>query len=144
MSELNTILLLRTLVIPGRSVHGERVNCKGVQRSALCRSRRELSNAYFLAKFGFDTAENEPSKVCRIPRRRRCRPPIQPGPIGVWGTGVCRELHQASSLATSADYKNVYKGPVDCRTLSLNSLTYLLDCSHAAFLLLAMLLIPLE
>ena len=34
-----------------------------VQRSALCRSRRELSNEYLLAKFGFDTAENEPSKV---------------------------------------------------------------------------------
>ena len=29
----------------------------------MCRSRRELSNAYLLAKFGFDTAENEPSKV---------------------------------------------------------------------------------
>ena len=36
---------------------------KTVQRSALCRSRRELSNAYLLAKFGFDTAENEPCKV---------------------------------------------------------------------------------
>ena len=34
-----------------------------MQRSALCRSRRELSNAYLVAKFGFDTAENEPSKV---------------------------------------------------------------------------------
>ena len=33
-----------------------------MQRSALCRSRRELSNAYLLAKFGFNTAENEPSK----------------------------------------------------------------------------------
>ena len=33
----------------------------------MCRSRRELSNAYFLAKFRFDTAENEPCKVCRIP-----------------------------------------------------------------------------
>ena len=32
----------------------------------MCRSRRELSNAYFLAKFRFDTAENEPSKVCPI------------------------------------------------------------------------------
>ena len=31
--------------------------------SALCRSRRELSNAYFLAKFGFDTAENEPCEI---------------------------------------------------------------------------------
>ena len=36
---------------------------KTVQRSALCRSRRELSNEYLLAKFGFDTAENEPCKV---------------------------------------------------------------------------------
>ena len=30
----------------------------------MCRSRQELSNAYLLAKFGFDTAENEPSEVC--------------------------------------------------------------------------------
>ena len=37
----------------------------------MCRSRRELSNAYFLSKFGFDTAENEPCKVCRIPRASR-------------------------------------------------------------------------
>ena len=37
-----------------------------MQRSALCRSRRELSNAYFLAKIGFDTAENEPSKIWPI------------------------------------------------------------------------------
>ena len=36
---------------------------RAVQRSALCRSRRELSNAYLLAKFGCDTAENEPFKV---------------------------------------------------------------------------------
>ena len=31
---------------------------KAVQRSALCRSRRELSNEYLLAKIGFDTEEN--------------------------------------------------------------------------------------
>ena len=37
-----------------------------MQRSALCRSRRELSNTYFLAKIRFDTAENEPCKVCPI------------------------------------------------------------------------------
>ena len=42
-----------------------------MQRSALCRSRRELSNGYLLAKFGFDTAasqpaENEPCKVCPL------------------------------------------------------------------------------
>ena len=32
----------------------------------MCRSRRELSNEYLLANFGFDTAENEPYKVCPI------------------------------------------------------------------------------
>ena len=30
-----------------------------------CRSRQELSNEYSLAKFGVDTAENEPLKVCQ-------------------------------------------------------------------------------
>ena len=29
----------------------------------MCRSRRELSNEYLLAKFGFDTTENEPCEV---------------------------------------------------------------------------------
>ena len=29
----------------------------------MCRSRRELSNEYLLAKFGVDTAENEPLEV---------------------------------------------------------------------------------
>ena len=40
-------------------------NLRAVQRSALYRSRGELSNANSLAKFGFDTAENEPCKVCQ-------------------------------------------------------------------------------
>ena len=40
-----------------------RERCKTVQRSALCRSRRELSNEYLLAKIGVDTAENEPLEV---------------------------------------------------------------------------------
>ena len=30
----------------------------------MCRSWRELSKAYFVAKFGFHTAENEPYQVC--------------------------------------------------------------------------------
>ena len=38
---------------------------RAVQRSAFCRSRRELSNAYLLANVAFDTAENEPCKVCQ-------------------------------------------------------------------------------
>ena len=41
----------------------EKCDFRAVQRSALCRARRELSNAYLVTKFGFDTAENEPSKV---------------------------------------------------------------------------------
>ena len=40
----------------------------GFHSSALCRSRRELSNVCLLAKLGFDTAENEPSQVCHPPR----------------------------------------------------------------------------
>ena len=39
------------------------VDSKKVQRSALCRSRRELSNEYLLAKIGVDTAEKEPLEV---------------------------------------------------------------------------------
>ena len=39
------------------------MDSKTVQRSTLCRSRRELSNEYLLAKIGVDTAENEPLEV---------------------------------------------------------------------------------
>ena len=37
-----------------------------MQRSALCRSRRELSYEYLLAKISVDTAENEPLEVWGI------------------------------------------------------------------------------
>ena len=37
-----------------------------MQRSALCRSRRDLSNEYLLAEFGFDTAEKELCEVCPL------------------------------------------------------------------------------
>ena len=49
------------------------VDSKTVQRSALCRSRREFSNEYLLAKVGIDTAENEPCKVCPISAYRSPR-----------------------------------------------------------------------
>ena len=39
----------------------------------MCRSRRELSNEYLLAKFVFDTAENEPCKVCLLSADRSPR-----------------------------------------------------------------------
>ena len=60
-----------------------------MQRSALCRSRRELSNEYLLAKIGVDTAENEPLKVWRkiqfiIHSPPYSRRPIQRQPQAVW------------------------------------------------------------
>ena len=39
----------------------------------MCRSRRELSSEYLLAKFDFDTAENEPCKVCPLSAYRSPR-----------------------------------------------------------------------
>ena len=90
-----------------------------MQRGALCRSRRvhcvdlgesfPTSIYYLLAKFGFDTAENEPCEVCPIPRGAACsgqgrrgvlaRPPWRagcrggrrrcgPSPPGTWGTQI--------------------------------------------------------
>ena len=47
------------------------------QRCVLCRSRRELSNGYLLAKIGIDTAENGPRKF-GLPARRRI--------LGYWHT----------------------------------------------------------
>ena len=37
----------------------------GAKACKSCRSRQELLNEYLLANFGFDTAENEPLKVCQ-------------------------------------------------------------------------------
>ena len=48
-----------------------------MQRSVLCRSRRELSNEYLVAKIGFDTAENELCKVCPLSVYRSPR-------LGLW------------------------------------------------------------
>ena len=54
----------------------------------MCRSRRELSNAYLLAKFGFDTAENEPCQL-RVHGGVQCH--------GVTGTAL-RSLATAPKL----------------------------------------------
>ena len=37
----------------------------GAKACVSCRTRKMLSNEYLLVKFGFDTAENEPSKVAK-------------------------------------------------------------------------------
>ena len=62
-----------------------------------------LSNAYFLAKFRFDTAENEPAKKLRnlanfpnfanpnpIAPGRSPRPSREPSPSGSWSGGASR------------------------------------------------------
>ena len=81
-----------------------------MQRSALCRSRRELSNAYLVAKFGFDTAENEPAKVCLLnepppPRgpapgcaRRRSRRSARTGRSQIL-VSVCQLFHLLKKIA---------------------------------------------
>ena len=75
-----------------------------MQRSALCRSRRELSNEYLLAKIGVDTAENEPLEVwakiqftihftpypracSAVPSRKRT---LNPAPVAVRKVWICR------------------------------------------------------
>ena len=68
----------------GRANFAELVlGCIETERSTLCRSRRELSNAYFLAKFGFNTAENEPCQVC---------------PIEQCSSGQCNRMKQGASV----------------------------------------------
>ena len=65
---------------------------RAVQRSTLCRSWRELSNEYLVAKIGFDTAENEPCK--RLPAQTASKYQNQ-NPSGIfifWPPFVLRYL----------------------------------------------------
>ena len=68
-----------------------------IEPSALCRSRGELSNEYFVARFGFDTAANEP--CIKFAARRRARgfgrrkPAAAPQPraaAAAWRRGLAR------------------------------------------------------
>ena len=43
---------------------------EGAEVCKSCRSRQELSNEYLHAKIGFNTAENEPLKICQALARR--------------------------------------------------------------------------
>ena len=60
----------------------------------MCRSRRELSNAYLLAKFGFDTAENEPPKVL----------PLEHPASGAGCSGWQRPAHLAGCSARKLQF----------------------------------------
>ena len=77
-----TLAFLKNFAIFKRTssnIRGNNLIFLAVQRSAFCRSRREFSNAYFLAKFRFDTAENEPSEGCPIEAMRGLRAPGRRG-----------------------------------------------------------------
>ena len=64
------------------------------------KSRRELSKAYLLAKFRFDTAENEPCKVCRTSTPRVARRTAGRAPARCAGTGDVS--HNAPEMFLSA------------------------------------------
>ena len=86
-----------------------------MQRSALCRSRRELSNEYLLAKFGFDAAEHGPSKVWRYGVS---------GVSGLW-PGLCvhttfRE-HTCHLSMSPGRKNNPYLKLASCGSTSLSS-----------------------
>ena len=54
----------------------------GAKACKSCRSWKVLSNAYFVAKFHFDAAENEPAKNLRIfAKSSAVRSPISPGAV---------------------------------------------------------------
>ena len=88
--------------------------CKGV---LLCRSRRELSNAYFVAKFGLDTAENEPCQVCPTERSapspdvQHDAPPVQAPP----GSAVARDLRAAAAAVTAFATSAAGAGEEQCQ-----------------------------
>ena len=77
----------------------------------MCRSRRELSNAYLLAKVGFDTAENEPRKVCSSAvvlaavslAHRYYRSFERRRPAGIGGGGNADLLHELNTLRVAAE-----------------------------------------
>ena len=82
------------------------------------RSRRELSSAYFLAKFCFDTAENKPCQVWPTPRNAADGPDLpdvaglppdvlgRPDAAGV--AGVEDERHLSEDLNDSWDHLAAY------------------------------------
>ena len=89
-----------------------------MQKSALCRSRRELSNANLLAKFGFDTAENEPIRLLQCSWTR----PIS-GAMTLDEKGIDVPNGQATCMADfakSAWLENLGTHPFD--TLSTNDI----------------------
>ena len=63
----------------------------------MCRSRRELSNEYVIAKIGFDTAENKPCNFCPLSAYRSPR------------------FHYEFVLSQSCDCPVFYRAPTQVR-----------------------------
>ena len=67
----------------------------GAKACTSCRSRRELSNEYLLAKIGVDTAENEPCKDLQASSALWNREIFAILTlIGVWGMKIIMKVHQ--------------------------------------------------
>ena len=78
---------------------------RAVQKSAVCRSRRELSNAHLLANSGVDASENEPYKNVLDPSR--C-------------SSVCGErVHRTSAMRSP--HSSATKASLPCESLALAS-----------------------
>ena len=75
-----------------------------VQRSALCRSRRELSEEYLLAKIGVDTAENES--------------------LGVWGENSIQYSFASLILTTASVRFDVHKETLEDSLASTDAASY--------------------
>ena len=96
------------------------MDSKAVQRSAWCRSRRELSNEYLLAKFGVDTAENEPFQVCPLSAYRSHMPE----------GSVRHGERQASAYLCNAPWHG-YLGPGGTQTVKISRFLKLLQMEMA-------------
>ena len=112
-----------------------------MQKSALCRSRRELSNGCVLATFDFGTAENEPSKVCSrggsvqgspidqgssrsdLPRARS---PARPASLAV-ADGSIYTPPMRQTLGGSFPAASKQKAPFGCQAPAVDEIDGVLD-----------------
>ena len=93
----------------------------------MCRSRRGLSNAYLLAKFRFDTAENEPCKVRRIPS-----PSSEVCPSRALAGGISLGINGFDGFGAELSQKyNIPVQQYDCFNTKAPAVPYGADCKFA-------------
>ena len=117
-----------------------------MQKSALCRSRGELSNAYSFVKFNFDTAESKPCKICPIdvvrprvrddaedPREARVATSCcaSHGPV-LW-TSAPRQTLEGSFSAAAAAVDRLYRSQILQVNMRLKALEIYAMHSFAQF-----------